>query len=194
MWEICFQTILILTIVIGISGISIFLCLLISPNLCSRMSSFCNHRVNISHNLNLLNKYIPTDSLLYNHNKLFGIALILGGTFSFIFFFFQLRPPHVPNIIIELIINSLVLLGKIGSLAGIVLGLFLFLAPNKIRRIEKIMNIQVDTQSAVDRLDEFHNSIDPFFFRHSFIFGSIGLIASIILTSFSIINLIQWKL
>jgi hypothetical protein len=189
MWEICLQAILILTIVIGISGISIFLCLLISPNSCNRMSNFCNRRVNIFHNLNRLNKYISTDRLLYDHNKLFGIALILGATFSFIFFFFQLKTPHVPNIIIELIINFLVLLCKIASLAGIALGLFLLLAPDRIRRIEKIMNIEVDTQSAVDRLDEFRNSVDPIFFQHSFMFGSIGLIASIILTSLSIINL-----
>ncbi|MFC1515816.1 hypothetical protein ACFL7E_03555 [Thermodesulfobacteriota bacterium] len=188
-WEICLRAILILTIVIGISGISIFLLLLFSPNLCRRMSNFCNLRVNLFYRLSYFNKNIPTDSLPYSHNKLFGLALIFGSAFSLIFFFFQLKTPHIPDIINELIINSLVLLGKIASLAGIALGFSLLLAPNKIGHIENIMNIEIDTQSAVERLDEFHNSIDPFFFQHSFIVGSVGLIASIILTILSIINL-----
>jgi len=193
MWEICLQAILILTIVIGISGISISLLLLISPNLCRRVSNFCNLRVNICHKLTYLNKDIPTDSLPYSHNTLFGIALILGATFSLIFFFFQLRTPHISNIINELIINSLVILGKFASLAGFCLGFFLLLAPNKIRNLENLMNIEVDTQSVVDRLDEFHNDIDPIFFQHSFQLGSIGLIVSIILTILSAINLMKWK-
>ena len=188
-WEICLQAISILTIVIGISGISTFLLLLFSPNLCRRMSEFCNRRVNIFHKLTYLNKEISIESLLYSHNTLFGIALILGATFSLIFFFFQLRTPHISYIVNELIINALVLLGKIASLAGIALGFFLLLAPNKIRNIENIINIEVDTQSVVDRLDESHNDIDPIFFRHSFLLGSTGLIVSIILTILSITNL-----
>jgi len=188
-WEICLQAILILTIVIGISGISISLLLLFSPNLCRRMSKFCNRQVNIFHKLTYLNKNISIESLLYSHNTLFGIALILGATFSLIFFFFQLKTPHISYIINELIINSLVLLGKIASLTGIALGFFLLVAPNKIRNIENIMNIEVDTQSVVDRLDESHNDIDPIFFQHSFLLGSIGLIVSIILTILSITNL-----
>jgi ABC-type lipoprotein release transport system permease subunit len=82
-----------------------------------------------------------------------------------------------------------VLLGKTAGLTGIALGFFLLLAPNKIRNIENIMNIEVDTQSVVDRLDESHNDIDPIFFQHSFLLGSTGLIVSIILTILSITNL-----
>lgn len=189
MWEICLRTILILTIVIGISGIAIFLLLLLSPNLCRRISNFFNLRVNLFYSLSYVNKNIPTDSLPYSHNKLFGLALIFGSAFSLIFFFFQLKTPHIPNVINELIVNSLVLLGKIASLAGIVLGFSLLFAPSKIGHIENIMNIEVDTQSAVDRLDEFRDSVDPFFFEHSFIVGSVGLIASIILTILSVMNL-----
>jgi len=194
MWGICLEAILILAVVIGISGISIFLLLLSSPNLCRKMSNFCNLQVNLSHKLTNLNKHIPTDSLPYSYNTFFGIALILGATFSLIFFFFQLETPHISNIISELIVNSLVILGKIVSLAGIGLGFFLLLAPNTIKNIENILNIEVDTQSVVESLDEFHNNIDPIFFRHSYLLGSIGLIVSIILTILSIINLMKWKL
>ena len=192
-WEICLQASLILTVVIGISGISVFLLLLVSPSLCRRMSNFCNLQANILHKSNIFNKYIPTDNLPYKHNALFGIALILGSAFSLIFFFYQLKTPHISNIINELIINSLVLLGKIASLAGICLGFFLLLLPGKVKNIEAIMNIEVDTQSVIDRLDEFHDNVDPIFFKHSFRLGSIGLIASIILTILSIINLMKYK-
>ncbi len=191
MQEICFQAILILTIVIGIAGISIFLLLLISPNLFQRMNNFCNLQVKIFHKLTYLNKYIPTDKLPYKYNRVFGVALILGATFSLVFFFFQLKSQLISNIINELIVNALVLLGEIASLAGVALGFFLLVAPNKIRNIENIMNIEVDTQSVTDRLDEFHNDVDPIFFKHLYLLGSLGLTVSIILTILSIINLMN---
>jgi hypothetical protein len=58
-----------------------------------------------------------------------------------------------------------------------------------IDKIESKMNLWVDTQSVVNKLDEFHDDIDTIFFRHPKSFGFVGLIISTILFILSIVNL-----
>jgi len=193
MWEICLNAIKILTLIVGISGIILSLLLLLSPDLAKRVSNLFNKRVNMDQKITYLNKYIPTEGLIFRHNIIFGIAFIAGSIFSLIFLFFQLEITGCSNILSEVMIKFLVLLGRISGLAGIVVGLFLLLAPEKIRNIEEKMSAGVDTQSVVEKLDEFHHNIDPIFFRYPRLLGSGVLIASVVLTILSTMNILYCK-
>jgi hypothetical protein len=93
------------------------------------------------------------------------------------------------NIINEIIFDSMILLGKISMIAGIILGFFLLFSPKTIEKVESKMNLWLDTQQVVDKLDEFHDDIDAVFFRHAKSFGLVGLIISTVLFILSIVNL-----
>ena len=187
-WDIFLRFAQIITVIAGISGIALSLLLLFSPNLLRTLSNFFNYQLNLEKRLSALNKYIQTGPIIYRHNILFGGCLIAGSVFALIFLFFKLNLTFA-NIINEIIVDSMILLGKISMIAGIILGFFLLFSPKTIEKVESKMNLWLDTQPIVNKLDEFHDDIDTIFFRHPKSFGFAGLIISTILFILSIVNL-----
>jgi hypothetical protein len=187
-WEIFLRFAQIMTVVAGISGIALSLLLLFSPNLVRTLSDFFNYQLNLEKRLNSLNKYFQIGPIIYRHNIFFGSCLIAGSVFALIFLFFKLNVTFA-NIINEIIFDSMILLGKISMTAGIILGFFLLFSPKTIEKVESKMNLWLDTQQIVDKLDEFHDDIDTVFFRHAKSFGLVGLIISTVLFILSIVNL-----
>jgi len=188
-WDIFFRFAQILTVIAGISGIALSLLLLFSPNLVRTLSNFFNYQLNPEKRLRALNKYIQTGPIIYRHNILFGGCLIAGSIFALIFLFFKLDVTKFSSIFNEIVVVSMILLGKISMIAGIILGFFLLFSPKTIEKIESKMNIWIDTQTVVNKLDEFHDDIDTIFFRYPKSFGFAGLIISTILFVLSIVNL-----
>ena len=188
-WDIFLRFAQIITVIAGISGIALSLLLLFSPKLLRTLSNFFNYQLNLEKRLSALNKYIQTGPMIYRHNILFGGCLIAGSVFALIFLFFKMNETIFANIIIEIIVDFMILLGKISMIAGIILGFFLLFSPKTIDKIESKMNLWVDTQSVVNKLDEFHDDIDTIFFRHPKSFGFVGLIISTTLFILSIVNL-----
>lgn len=187
-WDIFLRFAQIITVIAGVSGITLSLLLLFSPNLLRTLSNFFNYQLNLEKKLSALNKYIQTGPIIYRHNIFFGGCLIAGSVFALIFLFFKLNLTFA-NIINEIIVDSMILLGKISMIAGIILGFFLLFSPKTIEKVESKMNLWLDTQPIVNKLDEFHDDIDTIFFRHAKSFGFAGLIISTILFILSIVNL-----
>ncbi len=187
-WDIFLRFAQIITVIAGVSGITLSLLLLFSPNLLRTLSNFFNYQLNLEKRLSALNKYIQTGPIIYRHNIFFGGCLIAGSVFALIFLFFKLNLTFA-NIIIEIIVDSMILFGKISMIAGIISGFFLLFSPKTIEKIESKMNLWLDTQPIVNKLDEFHDDIDTIFFRHPKSFGFAGLIISTILFILSIVNL-----
>jgi hypothetical protein len=188
-WDIFLRFAQILTVIAGISGIALSLLLLFSPDLVRILSNFFNYQLNLEKKLSALNKYIQTGPIIYRHNILFGGCLIAGSIFVLIFLFFKLDVTKFSNIFNEIIVDSIILLGKISMITGIILGFFLLFSPKTTEKIEGKMNLWLDTQQVVNKLDEFHDDIDTIFFRHPKSFGFAGLIISTILFVLSIVNL-----
>ena len=188
-WDIFFRFAQILTVIAGISGIALSLLLLFSPNLVRTLSNFFNYQLNPEKRLRALNKYIQTGPIIYRHNILFGGCLIAGSIFALIFLFFKLDVTKFSSIFNEIVVVSMILLGKISMIAGIILGFFLLSSPKTTEKIESKMNLWIDTQQVVNKLDKFHDDIDTIFFRHPKSFGFAGLIISTTLFVLSIVNL-----
>lgn len=188
-WDIFLRFAQIITVIAGISGIALSLLLLFSPNLVRTLSNFFNYQMNLEKRFSALNKYIQTGPMVYRHNFLFGGCLIAGSIFALIFLFFKMNETIFANIIIDIIVDFMILLGKISMIAGIILGFFLLFSPKTLQKIEGKMSLLLDTQQVVNKLDEFHDDIDTIFFRHSKSFGFVGLIISTILFILSIVYL-----
>jgi hypothetical protein len=187
-WDIFLRFAQIMTVIAGISGIALSLLLLFSPNLVKTLSDFFNYQLNLEKRLSSLNKYFKTGPIIYRHNILFGCCLIAGSVFALIFLFFKLNVTFA-NIIYEILVESMILLGKISMFIGVILGFSLLFFPKKLEKVESKMSYWLDTQSVINKLDEFHDGIDTIFFRHAKSFGFVGLIISTILFILSIVNL-----
>ena len=199
-WEIALQTVSILALIFGILGIAFSLLLLISPGLTKKISSAINRSIDVDKKVSYLDKNIRTENIIYRHHVIGGVSFIFGSGFILIFLIFKFDAETFVNIffnslkfalINEIILNSIAIIGKLVGVAGIVFGLILLFSPEKMKRIEKKINAWFSTKQMIRKLDENHHDIDTFIYRHSVLFGIIGLVTSILLTVLATINLLH---
>ena len=141
LWEIGFQTIEILTLVFGISGITLSVLLLSSPDLTLRLGKVFNRYFDVEKNMVYLDKFIETDKLAYRHNVLVGLSLIAGSIIVLVFLFFKLDITNAAMIfinsgkyssLIEILLNSVVILGKVVGFLSLIIGLLLLFASSQL--------------------------------------------------------------
>ena len=190
--DICITSAEILMMIFGMIGAAVSLLLILSPESVKAAGDWLDTKVNLDKKITYyLNLYIPTDRFAYRHNIFFGLALITGSLVVLIFLFFQLDIMRYNDVLDEVIVNSLALVGKIVGFAGIVLGFFLLFVPEKMKTIENKMNTWFDTQPLVDKLNKSYRDVDSIFFRHPIVFGIAGMISSIILIALSMKALLR---
>ena len=199
-WEIGLQTIEILTLVFGILGMTVSLMVLFSPKLAKNVSNILNRNVDVDKKIEYLDKRIEISSFFYKYNVVMGVVLIVGSVFSLSFFFFSLDITKFAGIFFgsqkhvfttEIILNSIVWIGKIGCLIGVVLGILLAFAPDRMKRMENKLNSWFETKPMIKKLDNVSHDLDSFFFRHAITVGLTGAILSFFLISLSIVNLLK---
>ena len=199
-WEIGIQTIEILTLVFGIMGMTLSLMLIFSPRLTRDLSNILNRSINVEKRLEYLDKDIQISDFFYNHHVTMGLILVAGSVFSLFFFFFSLDASKFAGIFFgsqssvfaaELVVITITWIGKIGCLAGLVIGLLLVFKPDLMRGIESRLNSWFETKSMIDKLDKTSHDMDSFFFRHPLAVGLVGAVISFFLISLSIINLLR---
>ena len=190
--DICITSAEILMMIFGMIGAAVSLLLILSPESVKAAGDWLDTKVNLDKKITYyLNLYIPTDRFAYRHNIFFGLALITGSLVVLIFLFFQLDIMRYNDVLDEVLVNSLALVGKIVGFAGIVLGFFLLFVPEKMKTIENKMNTWFDTQPLVDKLNKSYRDVDSIFFRHPIVFGIAGMISSIILIALSMKALLR---
>jgi hypothetical protein len=197
--EICFQALEIFILVLGITGLAISFLLLISPTKTQSISKLFDQKIAVEKKINYLDKPIGTDKLTYQHNIPFGIGLIAGSIFVLIFLFFKLDVVKIVKIfsspdyafLLEIIISAMAMVGKIAGVLGFVFGIFLVFVPELMIKIENIMDSWVETESMVDKLDEFHHGIENIILKYPLLFGFTGLMTSAILIMLSVVSLIS---
>ncbi len=200
LWEIGLQTIEILTLVIGMLGMTFSLLLLLAPAVVIKLSRVFNRSVDMDRKLSFLDKGIRTEGLFYGHPTIVGLCLVTGSAFGMIFFLFRLDITQFAQIIFgserstlgaEILFESLAWIGKIACLIGLIAGGLLIFAPERLRRIESRMSSWVETRSFVERLDRSNNQVDALFLRFPVFFGLLGAGVSCLLIVLSIINLLR---
>jgi hypothetical protein len=198
--EIGLQVVEILTLIFGILGMTFSAMLIFSPARTKSLGKILNRSVNVDDKIGFLDKGIEISAYLYSHHVVVGLMMIAGSAFALFFFFFSLDMPKFTTVFFgdrdqiffgEIFFNSILWIGKITCLFGLLVGATLMLAPDKLRRLEDRLNSWFETKSMIKRLDQSSNNVDSFFFRYPLPVGLTGAILSFIILSLSIINLLD---
>ena len=199
-WDIGLHTVEILTLLFGVLGMAFSLLLLISPRLTKSAGNFFNRNINVEPKINILDKDIKTETLIYGHHVVFGLCMVAGSVFAFIFFFFNLDISTFANVFIvsgkyfvifEIIFHAFAWIAKIACILGIVFGGFLLFAPDKMRNLDQKVNIWFETRGIFAKLDQTGPELDVFLFRHPFFFGLTGALVSFLIITLSVVNLLS---
>jgi hypothetical protein len=199
-WEISLQAIEILTLIFGILGITVSLMLLFSPNLAKTLIAILNRNVNLDSKIFYVDKEIQIDTLVYNHHVLMGALLIVGSVFALFFFFFKLDIDSFVNVFLgqqkhvligEIVFYSIAWVGKIACSVGLIIGAMLMLAPNKMKQLDKKLNIWFETKPLIEKISKPSHELDTFFFRHPIPFGLFGAVISFFIIALSLMNLLK---
>jgi len=199
-WDIGLHTVEILTLLFGVLGMAFSLLLLISPRLTRTAGNFFNRNISVEPRLNILDMDIKTETLIYGHNIVIGLCLVAGSIFALIFFAFDLNISNFANvfivsgkyfIIFEIIFNTFVWIARIACILGIVFGGFLLFAPDKMRNVDRKVNVWLETRGIFAKLDQTGPELDAFLFRHPFFFGLAGVLLSFLIITLSTINLLN---
>ena len=199
-WDIGLHTVEILTLLFGVLGMAFSLLLLISPRLTKSAGNFFNRNINVEPKINILDKDIKTETLIYGHHIVFGLCMVAGSVFAFIFFIFDLDISNFANVFIvsrkyfvifEIIFYAFVWIARIACILGIVFGGFLLFAPDKMRNLDQKVNIWFETRGIFAKLDQTGPELDVFLFRHPFFFGLTGALVSFLIITLSIVNLLS---
>jgi len=199
-WDIGLHTVEILTLLFGVLGMAFSLLLLISPRLTKSAGNFFNRNINVEPKINILDKDIKTETLIYGHHVVFGLCMVAGSVFAFIFFFFNLDISTFANVFIvsgkyfvifEIIFYAFAWIAKIACILGIVFGGFLLFAPDKMRNLDQKVNIWFETRGIFAKLDQTGPELDVFLFRHPFFFGLTGVLVSFLIITLSVVNLLS---
>ncbi len=198
-WDMGFETIKIITLVAGILGVALSLMLLFAPNLTKIISKTCNRYVDFDQKINYLDRDISTEKLIYRHNIISGSCLIVGSAFTIAFLFYGL---DVKSFVIvffvsekfattnEIIFSSFALFGKMAAITGLIIGSILLFNPGQMQNIETKLNTWFTTQSAFAKLDQAQGDFDSVIYQRPLLYGSIGLITSILLTVLAVTNIL----
>jgi hypothetical protein len=174
--------------------------LMFSPNLTQNLNNMLNRKVNIDEKVAFLDKGIEVSQYFYGQHVVMGLLLIFGSVIALSFFYFTLDIAKFINIFFdssqqiffgEILLKSILWLGKIACLAGLFFGGLLMFAPAKMKQWEKKLNSWIETRPIFEKLEESSNNVDSFFFRHPIPVGLTGAVISFFIISLSTINLLD---
>jgi len=200
LWEICLQTIEILTLVFGILGMTLSLMLLFAPQVARNFSNLFNRSLDVDQKLGFLDKAISTENLIYGHPVLAGGLLSAGSVFALLFFAFKFDVSHFAQIFFgshnhtvsgEIIFQTVAWIGRAACLFGVAVGISLIMAPRKLWAVEQKLNRWVETRVLIEKLNRPVKSLDTIFFRFPIFFGLLGGSVSCLLIVLSILNLLR---
>jgi len=193
--DICLDTTAILTIVCGVAGLIFSLSLIFFPERTRVIDEFLSRTYHLKERLAYFDQTIRNELFIYRHPVGCGCCFIIGSLVTLIFLFTQmdvarllgvLQIQDTQHLLWEMVLEGLVIAGKVAGAIGVIIGLFLIIAPGRLQRIENRLNSWVATQPLVDRLDVFNHVVNVFSFRHPILIGSIGVLLSIVLIALSI--------
>ena len=198
-WDLGLQAIEIITLVIGILGVTLSVLLLLSPKLTKLVSRTFNRYVDVDKKITYLDKDIRTDHLIYRHNILSGVSLIFGSAFLLIYLFYRVDTQNLVAVLFssveyrmskEIVIETIAVVGKLAGIIGILAGSILLFNPNMMKMVEGRLNKWFATEPFVERLEKTQADIDAVVYRRPIVFGLIGLVTSVYLTFLAYQNIV----
>ena len=198
--EIGLQVIEIWTLMFGILGMTFSAMLMFSPTLTQNLSNILNRNVNVDEKISFLDKNIAITEYFYSHHVVVGLLFIFGSAFALFFFCFSLDIAKFIRVFFdsptqvffgEILLKSILRVGKVACLVGLFFGSLLLFAPGKMEKWENTLNSGFETGSVIKKLEQSSDNVDSFFFRHPLPVGLTGAGISFLIISRSIINLLD---
>jgi hypothetical protein len=198
--EIGLQVIEILTLIFGTLGLAFSAMLMFAPNLTRKLSNILNRNVNVEQNMRFLDKDIAMSAFFYSHHVVVGLLLMAGSALALFFIYFSMDStnfskifPGSPQQVFfgEILLDSILWVGKAACVAGLIFGGMLTASPEKMKRVENKLDSWFETGSVIEKLDQSNPNVDSFFFRHPLPVGMVGAIISFMILSLSIIHLLD---
>ena len=199
-WDIVFHTVELLTLLFGVLGMAFSLLLLASPRLTKSLGNFFNRSISVGSASSILDKDLPTEAFIYSHHIIFGLCLIAGSIFALIFFFFTIDMSNFAKVFLgsqkyfdtlEILFLFFAWIARIACLCGLIIGIVLLVAPQKMQAVEKRLNTWFETRTFFEKLDQTGPGLDVLFFRYPFFFGMAGALISFLVITLSIVNLLS---
>lgn len=199
-WDIALRSVELLTLLFGVLGMAFSLLLLASPRMTKSLGNFFNRNISVGSSSGILDQDLPTEAFIYSHHIIFGLCLIAGSVFALIFFFFNLDMSNFAKVFLgsqkyfetlEIIFLVFAWTSRIACLCGLIIGMMLLFAPQKMQSIEKKVNTWFETRTFFDKLDQTGPELDVLFFRHPFFFGMAGALISFLIITLSVVNLLS---
>lgn len=193
--EICLDTTAVLTIVCGVAGLLLSLGLIFFPERTRAIDEFLSRDYHLKERLAYFDQTIRNELFIYRHPLVYGALFTLGSVVTLIFLFSQMDVERLVGVLHiqenqrllwEIALEVMVVTGKLAGVIGVIIGLFMIIAPGRLQRIEKRLDSWIATQPLVDRLDVFNHVINVFSFRHPILIGSIGVLLSTVLITLSL--------
>lgn len=186
-----------LTVVGGSAGLLLSLGLLFFPEHVRRLNTFLSRSYQVKERLAYFDREITNAPFVYRKPLIYGALMAVGSAVTLVFLFFQMDVDRLlgaldiqgnRRLLWEMALEAMTLTGKIAGGLGLLLGLFLMIAPASLQRFESRLNTWIATQSLVDRLDDHHDTFDGLAFRRPMLTGGIGALLSIILIVLSLFS------
>jgi hypothetical protein len=199
-WEIALQAVEIINLVVGILGMTLSLLMLFAPGVARNLSGVFNRQVDTDRKLSFLDRSFASEGLIYGHPLIIGGCLSAGAAFALVFLFstFDARQfalvffgPGFHALSGEIIFQTVGWVARIGCLLGLLAGVCLMVAPERMRAIDRRLNTRYETGEWIDRLQRSTHSLDSVFFRYPIPFGLLGGSISCLLIVLSILNLLR---
>ena len=199
-WEMFIGFVEIFAVVVGICGFLLSLALILFPQRLQSISQVFNRSVNVDKTITSLDMELGTERLIYQHNVISGVCIIVGSAFVLVFLLYRFDAAKFVVAFFganqylstyEIVITALSVLGKVAGVIGLLIGSILLFTPNQLRHFEKRINHNYATQSFIEKLDNTQADIDSFVFQKPRLFGFIGLVLSTILLILAIDNLLS---
>lgn len=199
-WEMFIGFVEIFAVVVGVCGLALSLALIFSPNRLQRISQLFNRSVDVDKTITSLDKELGTERLIYQHNVLAGVCIIIGSAFVLVFLLYRFDATRFAQAFFsdqklmptyQMILSALALLGKVAGVVGLLIGSILLFTPQQLKGFEKRINYKYSTQSIINKLDNTQADIDSFVFQKPRLFGLIGAILSAILLILAFDNLLS---
>lgn len=180
----------ILTLISGLVGLVLSLLMLLNPESLIRINAGLNRRIDVDMALARLNFPLRIDPLIYRFPFIFGILFCTGGLFCLVFLLFGAKASFLSGVFSAIFVDFLMLLGRVSGVLGVIIGLLLIIAPQRLFTAQRRMDFWVDTDKMIKHLDETTFNVDAVCLRYPIIFGLVGSVASITLLVLAVVNLL----
>lgn len=183
---ILWRSLAIFLIVGALMGIAVSLILLLKPQFMAPVSRMANRWISTRHLCQLLDRTASIEQWFYRHHRPLGILIAGGACYILVYFGLLFNKPgtmqrlsvYVPDWLLDILLDSLVLVSLLGAAVALFAGLFLWLRPSLLHGIEKEANRWISWRRVTRPLSIPHDQVERFVAGHLQLAGWLLLVGS----------------